>query len=58
MKNIAFALRVTETLTRIIKQKVPQHFHWWDLHRNTSLSRKNLFRRRAAESCDCESDCQ
>ncbi len=57
-ENIAFALRVTETPTRIIKQKVPAALSLVGLAQKYKSFPKELSGGRAAESCDRESDCQ
>ena len=41
-ENIAFALRVTETPSRVIKRKVPAALSLEVLRRNISLIRKNF----------------
>ena len=47
LRKYRFALRVTETPTRIIKKKVPAALSLSDLRRNINLSRKSF---RAASS--------
>ncbi len=56
-ENIAFALRVTETPTRIIKQKVPAALSLVGLAQKYKSFPKELSGGEP-ESCDCESDCQ
>ena len=41
-ENIAFALRVTETPTRVIKKKCRLRFLLWAWHRNISLFQKSF----------------
>ena len=55
-ENIAFAQRVTETPTRIIKKKVPAALSLVGLAQKYKSFPKELIRWRAAASCNRESN--